>query len=67
MSLSLVTEPQAWVKAYQRMRDDNRDLRRELQDAICDRNAADSAARVAKDIFDKAESARREARGSRSR
>ncbi len=54
MSLSLVSDlpSGAWVEAYKRMCNDNRDLRRELQDAICDRNAADSAARVAKDIFD---------------
>jgi hypothetical protein len=39
----------------------DRDLRRELADCIADRNAADARARIAKDIFDKAERARREA------
>ena len=46
---------------------DNRDLRRQLADAICDRNAADAAARVAKDVADKAGRARQEAADAVSR
>ena len=51
MALSLVTHAEPV----------NRDLRRELQDAICDRNAAEARARSARDIFNKADIARREA------
>ena len=41
--------------------DRDRNLRRELADAIADRNAADGRARIAKEVADRAEEAKREA------
>jgi biopolymer transport protein ExbB/TolQ len=66
MSLSLVelsSSPTPWLDAFKRMRRDDRELRRELQDAQTDRAAADARAKIARDTLDRATAASREAVG----
>ena len=61
MALTLVTPAEKTKGEKPLSFPSDRDLRRELADAIADRAAADGRARVARDVFDKADAARREA------